>query len=66
MSDEQQPIDAAVRKAAGISALRRLHKLVVEDRDQRVGDARWAKGVILLAGAAGALFLIWLGLHFTR
>ena len=66
MSDEQQAIEAATRKMAGISALRCLHKLVVEDREQRVFDQRWARGVLLLAGGAGALFLIWVGLHFTR
>jgi hypothetical protein len=66
VSDEQQAIEAATRKMAGISALRRLHKLVVEDREQRVFDQRWARGVLLLASGAGVLFLIWVGLHFTR
>lgn len=61
MNDDQTRIDEAVRRSAGIAALRRLRRLVdAEDAQHRI-NARWARRLGIVFALAALLLACWLG-----
>lgn len=60
MNPEQPDIAHATRRLAGISALRKLRRLVDEDNAQEHQKARWAVRIGVVFGLAACTFVVWL------
>ena len=52
-------IERNVRRTVGISALRRIRRIVDADNQLEAQKARWARRVLLALGAAVALAVAW-------
>lgn len=61
MNDDQTRIDEAVRRSAGIAALRRLRRLVDAEDAQHHVNARWARRLGIVFALAALLLACWLG-----